>query len=217
MRSRLLRVVAAAIALACSTVRPPYEPGPFRAPDLVDLTTISPTLQLDVRYATADNFLGEPVYAQASAFLQRPAAEALARVAARLAGDGFGLLVFDGYRPWSVTKWFWDRTPRGKREFVADPRRGSRHNRGCAVDLSLYELASGRAVEMPSGYDEFSERAHPDYAGGSPAARRHRDLLRAAMEDEGFEVYAFEWWHFDYRDWREYPILDLSFAELVAD
>lgn len=214
MLARRIAVGAIAFVLACSAVRPPREPGPFRAPDLVDLETISPALRLDIRYASEDNFLGEPVYDQARAFLQRPAAEALARVARRLTADGYGLIVFDGYRPWSVTRRFWDRTPVEQRDFVADPRKGSRHNRGCAVDLSLYDLATGEAVEMPSDYDDFSERAHPDYAGGSVTARAHRDRLRAAMEAEGFSVYAFEWWHYDYRDWREYAILDRSFAEI---
>jgi D-alanyl-D-alanine dipeptidase len=193
---------------------PPKEAGKFRQPDLVELITLDPTLKLDVRYATANNFLGRPVYTEARVFLQRPAAEALVRVNRALRKKGYGLLIFDGYRPWSVTKIFWDATPADKKQFVADPRRGSRHNRGCAVDLSLYDLSTGREVEMPSGYDEFSERAHPGYQGGTAEQRRLRDLLRAAMEAEGFTVYENEWWHFDYKDWREYPILDLSFAQI---
>lgn len=213
---RLPAVAAVAFALACTAAGPPREPGPFREPDLVDLATLAPAVRLDIRYATADNFLGEPVYRDARAFLQRPAAEALARAAARLAGAGYGVVVFDGYRPWRVTKLFWDRTPPAERVFVADPAKGSRHNRGCAVDLSLFDLATGRQVEMPSGYDDFTERAHPDYAGGTPEARHRRDLLRAAMEAEGFSVYENEWWHFDYRDWRLYPILDLPFERIAA-
>jgi D-alanyl-D-alanine dipeptidase len=113
-----------------------------------------------------------------------------------------------------VTKLFWDATPADKKEFVADPRLGSRHNRGCAVDLTLFDLATGHEVEMPSPYDDFSERAHPDFTGGSPESRAHRDLLRAAMEAEGFTVYEHEWWHFDYRDWRSYPIQNLDFAAI---
>lgn len=175
---------------------------------------MDPALHLDIRYATARNFTGRPVYREARAFLQRPAAEALVRAHARLRAQGYGLLIFDGYRPWRVTKLFWDLTPADKKAFVADPAQGSRHNRGGAVDLSLYDLSSGREVEMPSGYDEMSERAAPDYAGGPPEARTRRDLLRAAMEAEGFTVYEVEWWHFDYRDWREYAILDLPFERL---
>ena len=200
-----------ASALAAS---PPAEPGPFRAVDLVDLTTLDPAIRLDVRYATADNFLGTPVYEEARAFLQRPAAEALLRAHRAVRERGFGLLVHDAYRPWWVTKVFWDATPPGKRGFVADPAKGSRHNRGCAVDLTLYRLADAHAVEMPSLYDEMTERAYPGYAGGTPEQREHRDLLRSAMEREGFTVFESEWWHFDHRDWREYPILNLPFAEI---
>jgi D-alanyl-D-alanine dipeptidase len=146
----------------------------------VEIKALDPGIHLDIRYATANNFVGRPVYKEARAFLQRPAAEALVRAHRALAAQGYGIVVFDGYRPWSVTKLFWDVTPEDKKEFVADPSQGSRHNRGCAVDLSLYDLASGREVEMPSGYDEMTERAYPDYAGGprrrgrrAPPARGH--------------------------------------------
>jgi len=199
---------------AALAATPPAEPGPFRPVDLVDLTTLEPTLRLDVRYATADNFLGAPVYEEARAFLQRPAAEALLRAHRALRERGYGLLVHDAYRPWWVTKVFWDATPKEKRDFVADPAKGSRHNRGCAVDLTLYRLDDGRAVEMPSLYDEMTERAYPGYAGGTAAERARRDLLRSAMEKEGFTVFESEWWHFDYRDWREYPILNLPFEQI---
>ena len=193
---------------------PPPEPGPFRPVELVELTALDPTIRLDVRYATADNFLSTPVYPEARAFLQRPAAEALVRAHRALRGQGFGLLIHDAYRPWWVTKLFWDATPAEKRDFVADPARGSRHNRGCAVDLTLVRLGDGRPAEMPSLYDEMTERSSPTYAGGTPEARRLRDLLRAAMQREGFTVFESEWWHFDYSSWREYPILNLSFDQV---
>jgi serine beta-lactamase-like protein LACTB len=193
---------------------PPDEAGDFRTPDLVDLATVSPTLKFDIRYATTNNFLGTPFYTSDRAFLQKPAAEALGRVHAKLKDQGYGLLVFDAYRPWHVTKMFWDATPPKFRGFVADPDKGSRHNRGCAVDLTLYDLKTGKPVEMPSGYDEFSDRAYPDYPAGTTRQRWHRDLLRAAMEGEGFTVYEAEWWHFDYKDWKQYPILNLRFEEL---
>jgi zinc D-Ala-D-Ala dipeptidase len=192
----------------------PKEAGPFRQPELVELVKLDPTLRLDIRYATRNNFLASPVYTEARAFLQRPAAEALARVNRALKGQGYGLLIFDGYRPWSVTKIFWDATAEDKREFVADPSKGSRHNRGCAVDLSMIELRTGKEVTMPSAYDEFTERAHITYKCGSIESMRLRDLLRAAMEAEGFAVYEPEWWHYDYKDWKEYPILNLSFSEI---
>ena len=193
---------------------PPHEPGPFRPADLVELITLDRTIKLDIRYATPNNLAGRAVYDEPRAFLQRPAAEALVRVHRSLASHGYGLLVFDGYRPWRVTKLFWDVTPVEKREFVADPAKGSKHNRGCAVDLSIYALNSGREVEMPSAYDEMSARAYPTYEGGTAEARQRRDLLRAAMEKEGFTVEPNEWWHFNYKDWTQYPILDLPFSAL---
>jgi zinc D-Ala-D-Ala dipeptidase len=194
---------------------PPKEPGPFRASDLVELVTLDSTIKLDIRYATPNNLAGRAVYPEARAFLQRPAADALVRTHRALAARGYGLLVFDGYRPWRVTKLFWDVTPTDKREFVADPAKGSKHNRGCAVDLSLYDLKTGREVEMPSAYDEMSGRAYPTYEGGSLQARERRDILRAAMEKEGFSVEPNEWWHFNYQDWTQYPILDLAFADIT--
>ena len=212
-----MRVVIALMLTVASTLyqeAPPKEAGPFRTPDLVELTAIDPTVKLDIRYATANNLAGKPVYSEARAFLQRPAAEALARAHGRLKSHGYCLLVFDGYRPWRVTKLFWDVTPPEKREFVADPAQGSKHNRGCAVDLSMYDLKTGREVEMPSAYDEMSPRAYPDYTGGPAEARDRRDLLRRAMEAEGFTVEPNEWWHFNYKDWKAYPILDIAFAEI---
>jgi len=207
-------VLAGVLAAGCAHAAPPREKGPFRAADLVEIVSLDPTIKLDIRYATARNFVGRPVYTEARAFLQRPAALALVRVQRALQPKGYGLLVFDAYRPWSVTKLFWDVTPRSKRDFVANPKKGSKHNRGCAVDLSLFDLRSGSEVEMPSAYDEMSPRASPDYAGGSAEARARRDLLRAAMEAEGFTVEPNEWWHFNCREWREYPILDIPFDEI---
>jgi D-alanyl-D-alanine dipeptidase len=193
---------------------PPKEPGPFREPDLVELVTLDPTIKLDIRYATPNNLAGRAVYPEARAFLQRPAAEALVRAHHALRGKGYGLLVFDGYRPWRVTKLFWDVTAPEKREFVADPSKGSKHNRGCAVDLSMYDLRTGAEVQMPSAYDEMSPRAYPTYSEGPPDARQRRDLLRAAMEAEGFTVEPNEWWHFNYKDWQHYGILDIPFSEI---
>jgi D-alanyl-D-alanine dipeptidase len=208
----LLAALLALVALPQNA--PPVEPGSFRTPDLVELITLDPTIKLDIRYATPNNLAGRPVYAEARAFLQRPAAEALLRANRALHDKGYGVLVFDGYRPWSVTKLFWDVTAPEKREFVADPAKGSKHNRGCAVDLSLYDLATGREVEMPGAYDEMSPRAYPEYDRGSAMARARRDLLRRAMEHEGFTVEPNEWWHFNYKDWTEYPILDMPFGAI---
>src|SRR5262245_28413162 len=201
---------------AATPTRPPSEPGPFRAPDLVELAPLDPTLRLDIRYARKDNFTGAAVYDEARAFLQRPAAEALLRAHRALRPRGYGLLIFDGYRPWSVTRKFWEVTPADKKVFVADPALGSKHNRGCAVDLTLYDLATGREATMPSPYDDMTSKAYATYEGGDARARERREILRAAMEREGFFVYTHEWWHFDYKDWREYPILDVPFSGIAS-
>jgi D-alanyl-D-alanine dipeptidase len=212
----LVVLAAASIALAQDQAPAgmPKEQGNFRSPDLVELVKLDPTIKLDVRYATKNNFLGRQVYTEARAFLQRPAAEALVRIHQAVQKKGYGLLVFDGYRPWAITKVFWDATPANKKNFVANPAKGSKHNRGCAVDLSLFDLKTGKEIQMPSEYDEMTERAYPTYKGGTAEQRQMRDLLRAAMEAEGFTVNEYEWWHFDYKDWREYPILNISFGQI---
>ena len=194
--------------------QPPREPGDFWKSDLVDLAKLDPRIKLEIRYATTDNFLSTPVYTSARAFLQRPAAEAMLQAHRELMKQGYGLLIFDGYRPWYVTRIFWDATPADKHEFVADPSQGSRHNRGCAVDLTMYDLKTGREVEMTGVYDEMSERSYPKYTGGTVEQRAHRDLLRAAMEKQGFTVFQSEWWHFDYRDWQHYAIGNARFEEI---
>lgn len=219
LRSKVFAVKRAAALLillpfiAAAQDGPPKETGKQEA-DLIELVKVDKTIKLDIRYATADNFVGRPVYPEARAFLQRPAAEALVRVHRELKKQGLGLVIFDGYRPWSITKLFWDVVPEDKRKFVADPAKGSKHNRGCAVDLSIYNRKTGRLVPMPSGYDEFTDRASPDYTGGTDEERANRDLLRRLMEAEGFTVNPNEWWHFDYKDWQEYAIYDIAFDEV---
>jgi len=193
---------------------PPLEKTNFLKPDLVELARLDSTIRLDIRYASANNFMGEKFYSQPRAFMQRPAADGLLKAHRWLNKRGYGLLIHDAYRPWYVTKMFWEATPESQRIFVADPAKGSRHNRGCAVDLTLYEIATGQPVEMVSGYDEFSERAYPHYAGGTSQQRWHRELLRTAMEANGFAVYEWEWWHFDFRGWEQYPIGTMKFEEL---
>ena len=193
-----------AVALAAAPSGDPF----------VDLAALDPTLRLDVRYATDRNFLGTPLYPEARAFLRAPVAQALLRAHRALAPEGLGLLVFDAYRPWSVTKRMWELTPPDKRGFVARPERGSNHNRGCALDVSLYTLADGREVEMPSVYDEMSPRAASAYAGGTEEARARRDRLRQALAAEGFVVERHEWWHFNHRTCRGYPLVDVPFDRL---
>jgi CubicO group peptidase (beta-lactamase class C family)/D-alanyl-D-alanine dipeptidase len=209
-----LRPVDELRKLALKAKPPAEREGLLRKAELVELVKLDDTIKLDVRYATKNNFLQTPFYKSAKAFLQKPAAEALVRVHRALKKQGYGLLIHDGYRPWSVTKMFHDATPEDLRIFVADPAQGSRHNRGCAVDLTLYELKSGEPIEMTGGYDEMSDRSYPDYLGGTSRQRWHRDLLRRAMQAEGFTVYEAEWWHFDYKDWQKYPIGNQTFEEL---
>ena len=211
---RTLGSFAAIVAISSCAAKPPLETGAFSPSELVELKRLDPTIQLDIRYATSKNFAGRPVYSEARAFLQRPAAEALVKVNKDLEPLGYRLLVFDGYRPWSVTKLFWDVTPKQKREFVADPKKGSRHNRGCAVDLSLWSIAAGREVAMTGEYDEMSPRSYVAYAGGTPEQHALRDLLRTKMEQNGFTVLPAEWWHFDYKDWKSYRIQNIPFNQL---
>ena len=194
--------------------QPPTEIGEFSPSDLVELIKLDPAIRLDVRYATTNNLFGTVFYSEPRAFLQRPAAESLVRVNATLKPLGYGLLVHDAYRPWYVTKVFWDATPADKKLFVANPSQGSRHNRGCAVDITLYDLKTKKPIEMVSTYDETTDRAYPDYPGGTSLQRWHRDLLRTAMEAEGFKVYPAEWWHFDFNDWQKYPILNVRFDQI---
>lgn len=200
--------------------QPPAQAADLRKPELTRLLPLEADpktgIRLDIRYATANNFMGAALYSSAEAYLQKPAAEAVLAAHRWLKQFGYGLLIHDAYRPWRVTKMFWEATPSAQRNFVANPATGSRHNRGCAVDLSLYSLASGRPVEMPSGFDEFSDRAYADYPAGTQQQRWLRALLRKAMEDQGFRVNSDEWWHFDYKDWRSYPVLNLSFEDLAA-
>ncbi|HXR32984.1 MAG TPA: M15 family metallopeptidase [Verrucomicrobiae bacterium] len=199
---------------AALAAKPPDEAGAFRKPDLVELAGLDPAFHLDIRYAQSNNFLSTPLYTQARAFLQRPVAGALLRVLRKLQPLGYGLLIHDAYRPWYITKLFWDATPPNDHNFVADPQKGSKHNRGCAVDLTLYDLKTGETIEMPGLYDEMSPRSFPTFPGGTSLQRWHRDLLRRAMESEGFTVDQNEWWHFDYKDWKLYPILNVPFEKL---
>jgi D-alanyl-D-alanine dipeptidase len=201
MRSVLAMLLVPALAAA--------EP----ADALVDLGRVAPGVRLDVRYATAANFTKQVVYPAARCVLRRAVAERLARVQAALAAEGLGLKVYDCYRPLAVQRRFWALMP--DERYVADPKKGSRHNRGAAVDLTLVD-ARGAEVEMPSAYDEFGPRAHRDYAGGSAAARGNRERLAAAMAREGFVGLPTEWWHFDAPDWRGYPLADVSFDAIPA-
>lgn len=195
---------------AASPVVMPVDPAATATPDLVDLARFDPRLRFDIRYATANNFMGRVLYPVARALAQRPAAEALKRVQDRAEREGYGLLIHDAYRPWRITKMMWDETPPAQREFVANPARGSRHNRGCAIDLTLQR--GGTAVEMPSPYDDFTPAAYRSNVRASGEALANSARLEGWMAREGFLPLDNEWWHFDWRDWASYPIMDVPLA-----
>ena len=182
--------------------------------DLIEIQKSDPSIKLDIRYATKNNFLGRPVYKLAKAYLQKEVAEDLIKANKEFKKYNYAIIVFDGYRPHSVTKLFWDETSEEKRIFVADPKIGSIHNRGCAVDLALYELMSGKVIKMPSEYDEFTERAYPSYKDAGREEKRNRDFLIKVMENHNFTVHSREWWHYDHKDCNKYGILDIPFEKL---
>ena len=170
---------------------------------------------LDIRYATSNNLMHRPVYTVAAAFLRAPAAAALNAVQKDLAAKGYGLKIFDAYRPYTVTVTFYEAYH--DTNFVASPYTGSRHNRGCAVDLTLIDLKTGRELTMPTAYDAFTPKASATYADLPAEALRHRKLLQDVMLRHGFLIYAHEWWHFDYAGWKDYPVTDIPFEALLAD
>lgn len=182
------------------------------AMELVELIGVIPSLGLNIKYATTENFTGMAVYAAARAFARKPVAAALAQVQNHLAEHGLELLVFDAYRPYSVTVKFFEIYP--DPTFVADPANGSRHNRGCAVDVSLVYSATGLPVEMPTAYDDFTERAHPNFQELAENQINNRDFLIQVMAANGFTVYPSEWWHFDFVGWEDFPLMDIPFEEL---
>lgn len=200
------------IAVSCATAHPPvvrntaeYDRLVTADPDkrLVEITDIP----RDVRYATTNNFMHVTLYPAAKVLLRRPAAIALHEVERELARDGLGLKIFDGYRPYRVTVRMWK--PIRNPDFVADPAKGSRHNRGAAVDLTLIDLRTGAELPMPTGYDDFTPRARQDFNDLPPEALANRARLREAMKRHGFDPLPSEWWHFDFRGWEKFELLDL--------
>lgn len=179
---------------------------------LVDLENVIPGIVLDIRYATSNNFTHQTIYPAAKAFLRKPVAEALLKVQQELKVNGIGLKIYDAYRPYSVTIKFFEVYP--DTTFVASPKTGSRHNRGCAVDLTLIDLKSGKELEMPTPFDDFTEKAMHNFMNLPQKALQNRQLLRDVMSRNGFIPYESEWWHYDFKGWKNYPIMDLSFDEL---
>jgi D-alanyl-D-alanine dipeptidase len=175
--------------------------------ELVDMREFLPSAQFDVTYASTNNDFKKPLYESADVFMRKPAALALEKANEILKEKGLGLILFDGYRPYSVTVIFYERHP--DTTYVADPRKGSRHNRGMAIDLSLYDLKTGKRLPMPSAYDESSPRAFHSYQEGDPQALKNREILKEAMLNAGFSIYPWEWWHYDFKGWDNCYTYDL--------
>jgi D-alanyl-D-alanine dipeptidase len=179
--------------------------------DLVEVRAVNPRIRVELRYATTNNFTGRKLYHGAKCYLRRGAAEKLSAVQATLERSGFGLLIWDAYRPHSVQKALWELLPDPR--YVARPEKGSRHNRGSAVDVTLVR-GDGEHVVMPTDFDDFTAKAHYKFKALPAEVIAHRTLLKETMEQHGFVPLATEWWHFDDREWKNYEVLDVSFAEL---
>lgn len=181
--------------------------------NLVNTQKLNPTITLDIKYATTDNFTHKVVYPSAQCYLLEHVAKALNNVQQELQSQGLGLKIWDGYRPLAVQKTFWNLVP--DERYVMPPSKGSRHNRGCAVDCTLVDK-HGKELLMPTAFDDFSEKAHADYMDLPDQAIKNRALLQKVMTKHGFKIMRFEWWHFDFGGWEQYPILDVSFDELAT-
>jgi len=179
---------------------------------LVEIKKYIPGIVLDIRYATTNNFTHHIMYSQARAFARLPVVLALQQVEAELKTKGLGLKIYDAYRPYSVTVKFYEVTP--DTNFVADPRKGSKHNRGCAVDLRIIDLKTGKEIDMPTGFDSFSKKAGANYANLPKQQIDDRELLKSTMQAHGFKVIATEWWHYDFNGWQNYELLDVPFSAL---
>jgi D-alanyl-D-alanine dipeptidase len=179
---------------------------------LVEIKKYIPGIVLDIRYATTNNFTHHIMYSQARAFARLPVVRTLQQIEAELKTKGLGLKIYDAYRPYAVTVKFYQVTP--DTNFVADPKKGSKHNRGCAVDLSLIDLKTGKELDMPTGFDSFSKKAAANYSNLSKEQLANRELLKATMQSHGFKVIPTEWWHYDFNGWQNYPLLDVPFTAI---
>lgn len=179
---------------------------------LVEIKDFIPDIKLDIRYATTNNFTGQAVYDEARAFARLPVVLALQNIQRELVQKGLGLKIFDAYRPYSVTVKFYDIAK--DQNFVANPKNGSRHNRGCAIDLTLINIESDLELMMPTPYDSFAPEASPSFNDLPKIVKANRDLLIEVMERNGFQVLNNEWWHFDFKGWKEFELMDISFKEL---
>ncbi|MDL5046370.1 M15 family metallopeptidase [Oscillatoria amoena NRMC-F 0135] len=180
--------------------------------ELVDLEKFIPGIVLDIRYATTNNFTGEKIYNVAKAYARKPVAEALKNAYEDFRKQGVAIKIYDGYRPYSATVKFYE--VYRDTTYVASPYRGSRHNRGCAIDMTLVDLKTGKELKMPTEYDSFKKEAWPSTPTSDPVARKNRQLIISVMENHGFKVNASEWWHFDFVGWQKFEVMDISFEEL---
>jgi zinc D-Ala-D-Ala dipeptidase len=180
--------------------------------ELVNLEKFVPGVVLDIRYATTNNFTNEKIYNLAKAYARRPIAQSLKKIQEELKPQGLGIKIFDGYRPYKATVKFYE--VYRDTTYVASPYRGSRHNRGCALDLTIIDLKTGKELAMPTEYDSFKKEAWPSTPVKDPAIRKNRELLISTMEKYGFKVNGSEWWHFDFKGWKNFEVMDIDFEEL---
>lgn len=196
------------------TQLPQYELSVEKDPskELIDLEKFIPGILLDIRYATENNFTQEKIYTLSKAYARRPVAESLKNAQAEFAKQGVGIKIFDAYRPYSATVKFYEVYK--DTTYVASPYRGSRHNRGCAIDMTLVDLKTGKELEMPTEFDSFKREAWPSTPVSYPAVRKNRELIISIMSKHGFKVNSSEWWHFDFRGWEKFEVLDIDFEDL---
>jgi D-alanyl-D-alanine dipeptidase len=180
--------------------------------ELVEIKKIIPSVVLDIRYATKNNFMKQVMYKQARAFARKPVVQQLKIIQAELATKGYGLKIFDAYRPYAITLAFYEKA--SDKNFVANPAKGSKHNRGCAIDLTIIDLKTGKDVPMPTPYDSFAPEAAPHFNELPAVIIKNRDFLITTMQAHGFKVIYNEWWHFDFNGWQDYDLMDVPFADL---
>lgn len=191
-----------------------YRASCTKNPDnqLVEIKKVIPNITLNIRYATRNNFMNQVMYKEARAFARKPVVAQLKRVQLALNKKGYGLKIFDGYRPYAITQAFYKKAK--NKNFVANPKKGSKHNRGCAIDLTLIDLKTGKEVQMPTPYDSFALEASPSYSNLPSAVIKNRALLITTMQSYGFRVLSNEWWHFDFIGWKKYDLMDIPFEKL---
>lgn len=205
MRFQNALLAASALILFAGCASPGNDSG------LVEIQKVIPGIALDIRYSTTNNFTGQQLYPVAKCCLRKEAAESLRVVQKELHKQGLALKIFDGYRPLSVQKKMWAIYPH--EDYVANPAKGSRHNRGAAVDLTLIRL-DGTELPMPTPYDDFTEKAHRNYMDLPTEAIQNRELLERVMKEHDFDGLDTEWWHFDFRDWKKCEILDVDYSAI---